>query len=66
MVPFLMGKNGAKERNESSLSNCREQPALSKKEGRGYFSIMVRMDGVVFEKSDGLVFEKLLKIRKKD
>ena len=31
--PPLMGKNGANERNESSLSNCRVQPALSKKEG---------------------------------
>ena len=29
--PPLMGKNGANERNESSLSNCRVQPALSKK-----------------------------------
>lgn len=29
----LMGKSGANERNESSLSNCRVQPALSKKEG---------------------------------
>ena len=29
-----MGKSGANERNESSLSNCRVQPALSKKEGR--------------------------------
>ena len=32
--PPLMGKSGANERNESSLSNCRVQPALSKKEGR--------------------------------
>ena len=32
--PSLMGKSGANERNESSLSNCRVQPALSKKEGR--------------------------------
>ena len=31
--PSLMGKSGANERNESSLSNCRVQPALSKKEG---------------------------------
>lgn len=30
----LMGKSGANERNESSLSNCRVQLALSKKEGR--------------------------------
>ena len=29
-----MGKSGANERNESSLSNCRVQPALSIKEGR--------------------------------
>lgn len=28
-----MGKSGANEHNESSLSNCRVQPALSKKEG---------------------------------
>lgn len=28
-----MGKNGANERNESSLSNYRVQPALSIKEG---------------------------------
>lgn len=34
MMPSLMGKSGANERNESSLSNCRMQPALSKKEGR--------------------------------
>lgn len=26
--PSLMGKSGANERNESSLSNCRVQPAL--------------------------------------
>ena len=26
-----MGKSGANERNESSLSNCRVQPTLSKK-----------------------------------
>ena len=32
--PFLMGKSGANKRNESSLSNCRVQPALSIKEGR--------------------------------
>lgn len=32
--PSLMGKSGANECNESSLSNCRVQPALSKKEGR--------------------------------
>ena len=31
--PSLMGKSCANERNESSLSNCRVQPALSKKEG---------------------------------
>ena len=29
-----MGKSDANERNESSLSNCRMQPALSIKEGR--------------------------------
>ena len=32
-----MGKSCANERNESSLSNCRVQPALSIKEGRGDF-----------------------------
>ena len=32
--PPLTGKNGANERKESSLSKCRVQPALSKKEGR--------------------------------
>ena len=35
--PFLMGKSDANERNENSLSNCRVQPALSKKEGRDDF-----------------------------
>ena len=30
--PSLMGKSGANERNESPLSYCRVQPALSKKE----------------------------------
>lgn len=48
-----MGKNGVNECNESSLSNCQVQPALSKKEGRGDFRITVRRDGMVFEKSDG-------------
>ena len=43
--PFLMGKSGANERNESSLSNCRVQPALSKKEGRVDFRTTVRKDG---------------------
>ena len=33
-----MGKSDANERNESSLSNCRVQPALSIKEGTGRFS----------------------------
>lgn len=37
MEPSLTGKSGANERNESSLSNCRVQPALSKKEGRDDF-----------------------------
>jgi len=32
--PSLTGKSCANERNESSLSNCRVQPALSIKEGR--------------------------------
>ena len=32
--PSLMGKSCANERNESSLSNYRVQPALSIKEGR--------------------------------
>ena len=34
MEPSLTGKSCANERNESSLSNCRVQPALSIKEGR--------------------------------
>ena len=34
-----MGKSGANERNESSLSNCRVQPALSTKK-----------DGMILEK----------------
>ena len=48
-----MGKSGANERNESSLSNCRVQPALSKKEGRVDFrkNLRVREDWWVFEKS---------------
>ena len=49
-----MGKSCANERNESSLSNCRVQPALSIKEGRGDFrknpSLRVREDWWVFEK----------------
>ena len=40
-----MGKSGANERNESSLSNCRVQPALSKKEGRVYFRKNLRFKG---------------------
>ena len=36
-----MGKSCANERNESSFSNCRVQPALSKKEGRGDFSPLI-------------------------
>ena len=35
--PSLMGKSNANECNESSLSNCRVQLALSKKEGRNDF-----------------------------
>ena len=35
--PSLMGKSDANECNESSLSNCRVQLALSKKEGRNDF-----------------------------
>lgn len=47
-----MGKSGANERNESSLSNCRMQPALSKKEGRVDFrkNLMLRDDRQLFEK----------------
>nr|WP_294814983.1 hypothetical protein [Prevotella sp.] len=46
-----MGKSGANERNESSLSNCRVQPALSKKEGRVDFrkNLMLKKDWWVFE-----------------
>ena len=40
-----MGKSGANERNESSLSNCRMQPALSKKEGRVDFRKNLRFKG---------------------
>ena len=40
-----MGKSGANERNESSLSNCRVQPALSKKEGRVDFRKNLRFKG---------------------
>ena len=47
--PSLMGKSGANERNESSLSNCRVQPALSKKERRVVFRIMVWKSMSVFE-----------------
>ena len=36
-IPSLMGKSDANECNESSLSNCRVQLALSKKEGRNDF-----------------------------
>ena len=43
--PFLMGKSGANERNESSLSNCRVQPALSIKEGRVDFRKNLRFKG---------------------
>ena len=34
-APSLMGKSCANERNESSLSNCRVQPTLSKKRRTG-------------------------------
>ena len=40
-----MGKSGANERNESSLSNCRVQPAFSKKEGRVDFRKNLRFKG---------------------
>ena len=36
-ISSLMGKSNANECNESSLSNCRVQLALSKKEGRNDF-----------------------------
>ena len=42
-----MGKSGANERNESSLSNCRVQPALSKKEGRVDFRKNLRFKEVL-------------------
>ena len=53
-----MGKSGANERNESSLSNCRVQPALSKKEGRVDFrkNLRLREDWWVFE---NFAFQKL-------
>ena len=52
-----MGKNGANERNESSLSNCRVQPALSKKEGRVDFRRSLKVKG-------GLVgFRRSLKVQ---
>ena len=46
-----MGKSDANERNESSLSNCRVQPALSIKEGRVDFrkNLRLREDWWVFE-----------------
>ena len=40
-----MRKSGANESNESSLSNCRVQPALSKKEGRVDFRKNLRFKG---------------------
>ena len=43
--PSLMGKSGANERNESSLSNCRVQPALSKKEGLVGFRKTLKVQG---------------------
>jgi len=43
--PSLMRKSGANESNESSLSNCRVQPALSKKEGRVDFRKNLRLKG---------------------
>ena len=48
-----MGKSDANERNESSLSNCRVQPALSIKEGRVDFrkNLRLREDWWVFETS---------------
>ena len=52
-----MGKSGANERNESSLSNCRVQPALSKKEGRVDFRKNIRL------REYWWVFEKTLKVQ---
>ena len=40
-----MGKSDANERNESSLSNCRVQPALSIKEGRVDFRKKLKVQG---------------------
>ena len=45
--PSLMGKSCANERNESSLSNCRVQPALSKKEGRVDFRKNLRFKEIL-------------------
>ena len=46
-APSLMGKSGANERNESSLSNCRVQPALSTKK-----------DGMILEGNHLNIFRK--------
>ena len=54
-----MGKSCANERNESSLSNCRVQPALSIKEGRGDF----RKDPSLWQKKDWSSFERILMAR---
>ena len=68
-----MGKSCANERNESSLSNCRMQPALSIKEGRVDFRKNLRFKGglVDFRKpplmlrDDRQLFERTLIINKK-
>ena len=52
-----MGKSCANERNESSLSNCRVQPPLSKKEGRVDFRKNLRV------REDRWVFERTLKVQ---
>ena len=54
-APSLMGKSGANERNESSLSYCRVQPTFSmRKRGLGKAvepSLMVKKDGLILEKT---------------
>ena len=57
-----MGKSCANERNESSLSNCRVQPALSLKEGWGDFRKNLRFKGglVGFRKNPSLMVKKSL------
>ena len=57
-----MGKSCANERNESSLSNCRVQPALSIKEGLGDFrkNLRFKVTLVCFRKNTSLMVKKSL------